>query len=463
MSFIASISGLRGTIGDQDGLNPKNIVNYVLAYGELLKNKFCNKKITVIVGRDGRESGKNILKIVCSTLNFLGIDVIDIDLATTPTVEVFVLHKKAQGGVIITASHNPNNWNGLKFLNELGEFLLKKDLEKMFSFLDKNENSFVTVKKLGKTKKDDSSLKVHVAEILALEILDMVSIKERKFKIAVDGINCFGGTAMKTLLNSLGVLDVILLNSELGVDFAHTPEPLEKNLTELKKLVKKEKCDLGFAVDPDGDRLAIVCEDGSFFNEENTLVSVSKYVLNKNKKEKRITVSNLSSTQGLRDVTKDLGGKYYSAAVGEINVILKMKKKNAVIGGEGNGGVIYPKFHYGRDSLIGVALFLSFLAEEKKTCLELKEELPKYFMLKEKISVDRKKLKEIFLVLEKYFKTDEEVVINKEDGLKIIWPKSWVHLRASNTEPIVRIYIEAENENKAKRILSIIENKIKKI
>ncbi len=462
MPFIASISGLRGTIGDSDGFNPKNIVNYVLAYGEFLKERFPDKKISVVVGRDGRGSGESILNIVCSTLNFLGIDVVNIDLATTPTIELFVLHKKVHGAIIITASHNPNNWNGLKFLNELGEFLMKEDLEKMFSFLDKKDFSFVSEYSLGKTKKDETSLKVHIDKILSLDVVDKEKIRGRKFKIAIDGINCCGGIAVKELLKSLGVLDIVFLNSELGVNFAHTPEPLEKNLVELKEVVKKEKCDLGFAVDPDGDRLAIVCEDGSFFNEENTLVSVSKYILSKTEKDKRITVSNLSSTQGLRDIAEKLEGKYYSAAVGEVNVVSKMKEVSAVIGGEGNGGVIYPELHYGRDSLIGIALFLSLLAEEKRTCLEIKKELPEYFMLKEKISIDREKLSEIFSVLESDFKEDD-VEINREDGLKIIWPKIWVHLRASNTEPIVRIYIEAINKEKAKEILKLIENKIKNI
>ncbi|NCD00719.1 phosphoglucosamine mutase [bacterium] len=462
MPFIASISGLRGTIGDEDGLNPKNIVNYILAYGELLKKKFSNEKISIVVGRDGRGSGESILNIVCSTLNFLGIDVFNIDLATTPTIELFVLHKKAHGAVIITASHNPNNWNGLKFLNELGEFLVKEDLEKMFSFLDKKDFSFAFEDDLGKTEKDETSLKVHVDKILSLDVIDKEKIREKKFKIAIDGINCFGGSAVKELLESLGVLDIVFLNSELGVDFAHTPEPLEKNLVELKETVKKERCDLGFAVDPDGDRLAIVCEDGSFFNEENTLVSVSKYILSKTEKDKRITVSNLSSTQGLRDITEELEGKYFPSAVGEVNVVSKMKEVSAVIGGEGNGGVIYPELHYGRDSLIGIALFLMLLSEEDKTCLEVKKELPEYFMLKEKISIDREKLPEIFSVLESEFK-EENIEINKEDGLKIVWPKSWVHLRASNTEPIVRIYIEAINEEKAKEILKLIKNKIKNI
>jgi phosphomannomutase len=458
MPFIASISGIRGTLKDPHGLTPELVLEYVLGLGVYFKKKYLNKKINIIIARDGRASGETISKLIIASLNFLGIDTIDIGQVTTPTAGIFVKKSKFQGAVVITASHNPENWNGLKFLNEQGEFLSSRDLDKVYSLVENKsyKNYLVLENKFGKNIQNGSALDFHIKKILSLKEIKKLEISKRNLKVAVDGINSVGGPAMEKLLKVLGVKQVLFINKKMSKGFGHNPEPLEKNLTELKKVVIKNNCDLGVAVDPDGDRLALMCENGKFFGEENTLVTASKYILEIS--ENKVSVSNLSSSQSLKNITESLGGKYFFSKVGEINVVEKMKKVKAVIGGEGNGGVIFPNLHYMRDSLVGISLILSYLSTSSfMTLSKLKDSLPHYVMLKEKLNLSKDKLELLYKVLKIEFKNNE---INEEDGLKIIFIDKWVHLRPSNTEPICRVYIEAKNNIEAKGILDIINNKI---
>ena len=448
MALIKSISGIRGTIGGKvgEGLSPLDIVKFTAAYGTWLKqNNSSNLK--VIVGRDARMSGEMVQNIVISTLQALGVDVVDVGLSTTPTVEMAVVFEDASGGIILTASHNPKEWNALKLLNNKGEFISAADGQFILEIAENADFNFVSVDKLGKHIKNNTSLQKHIDAILAYPLVDIKSIQQKKFKVVVDAINSSGAFAIPQLLNALGVDDVIILNKEMTGDFAHNPEPLPQHLLEICSEVVKQKADLGIVVDPDVDRLCFVCEDGSLFGEEYTLVAVADYIL---QHKKGNTVSNMSSTKALKDITIKHGGVYTPSAVGEVNVVNKMKATNAVIGGEGNGGIIVPDLHYGRDALIGVALFLSHLAKQKKTVKQLRNTYPSYFISKNKIDLT------VGFDIEKIFnhiKTKyNKYPINTEDGLKVEFENDWVHLRTSNTEPIIRIYSESTHEITAENI-----------
>lgn len=466
MPLIASISGIRGTLGSgEDNLNPQNFINFAMAFGEFIKKTKKRGKAKIVIGRDGRISGKNFIDLAVNSLLFLGIDVIDIDLASTPTVEIAVMEEKADGGIIISASHNPKEWNALKLLNSKGEFLDKKSGEMVLKIAKENDFSFVSVDEIGKIIKKHFYTKIHIDKILKLPLIDKKIIKKRKFKVVIDGINSVGSLAVYDLLQELGVKNIIVINKEVNGKFNHNPEPIDKNLSQLFAEVKKVKADIGIAVDPDVDRLAFVDEKGNYFGEENTLVSVSKYVLEnfsvfKNKYQK-VSVSNLSSSMALKDVSENFGAKCFFAAVGEANVVSEMKKKKAVIGGEGNGGIIYPEFHYGRDALVGVALFLTYLAKQRIKVSELKTKLPQYFLLKDKIELKKGlNIDKMFDRIEKKYRNFETI---KTDGLKIVFfeKKAWVHLRKSNTEPIVRVYCEAPNEDLAKSLFNEISINLK--
>ncbi len=462
--LIKSISGIRGTIGGKAGenLTPSDIVKFTSAYGAWMlgqRAKSKSQKAKVVIGRDARISGEMVSRLVSSTLLGMGVDVIDLGLSTTPTVEVAVTGEKADGGIIITASHNPKQWNALKLLNNLGEFISEKDGLHVLKIAEDDNFLFEEVQSLGHRTEINDYIKKHIDKILALNLVDKKAIKEKKFKIAVDAVNSTGGTAVPMLLEALGVETVFKVNCEPTGDFAHNPEPLPEHLRDLSKAVTKNKAHLGIAVDPDVDRLAIVCEDGEMFGEEYTLVAVADYILKHSKKGN--TVSNLSSTRALRDVTEKAGGTYHASAVGEVNVVEMMKKHKAVIGGEGNGGVIYPEIHYGRDALAGIALFLTHLAKFGKSCSMLRASYPDYHISKNKIElingIDVDKL--LLGVREKYKKQP----INTVDGVKIEFGKEWVHLRRSNTEPIIRIYSESESESTAENLAQKIITDIKEL
>ena len=445
MALIKSISGIRGTIGGNvnDNLTPIDTVKFAAAYGMWLKNKSKNKNLTVIVGRDARISGKMVSSLVSNTLIGLGLNVTDVGLSTTPTVEVAVALDNADGGIIITASHNPKHWNALKLLNSKGEFLNAQDGEDILKIAENDAFIFAEVDDLGEYRKKKNYINKHIKEVLNLDLVAIEAIKKARFKVVVDAVNSTGGIAIPALLKKLNV-ECIELYCEPTGHFPHNPEPLKEHLSEISKLVVKEKADLGIVVDPDVDRLAIVCEDGSMFGEEYTLVACSDYVLGKTKGN---TVSNLSSSRALRDITIKHGGNYQASAVGEVNVVEMMKGTDAIIGGEGNGGIIYPASHYGRDSLVGVALFLSHLANLKISCKQLKDSYPSYFMSKNKIQLTPQInvdgiLKTIAI---NYNKED----VNTIDGVKINFETEWVHLRKSNTEPIIRIYTESTSQKKA--------------
>ena len=461
MALIKSISGIRGTIGGKtgDNLTPLDIVKFTAAFGTLLirenksDTKTSNKKI--VVGRDGRISGAMVKNLVISTLNALGIDVIDLDYSTTPTVEMAVVFENAAGGIILTASHNPKEWNALKLLNSKGEFISGDEGVKILEIAAAEDFAFATVEKLGTVVSDTEALQKHIDAIIKYELVDAAAIKKAKFKIVVDAVNSTGAIAVPALLKALGVKDIILLNGEITGKFAHNPEPLPEHLNGLSTEVVKENASLGIAVDPDVDRLCFVCEDGSMFGEEYTLVAVADYILTKRKGN---TVSNLSSTRALRDVTEKHGGQYFPSAVGEVNVVNKMKAVNAVIGGEGNGGIIVPDLHYGRDALIGIALFLTHLAHSNKSIKQLRNTYPDYFISKNKITLEQTvDVKNVFEKIKTKYKNQP---INIEDGLKIEFDTDWVHLRTSNTEPIIRIYAESNFEttadNIAKRLMKDI-------
>ena len=460
MTLIKSISGIRGTIGgiQGEGLSPFDIVKFTAAYAIFIK-KQCNKeKIRIVVGRDARISGVMVNNLVCGTLMGIGADVIDAGLSTTPTIEIAVTEMNADGGIILTASHNPKQWNALKLLNNKGEFLSAADGEEVLRIGDSSDINFSEVDCLGSYTEYKSAIQDHINKILELELVDVDAIKKANFTIAVDAVNSTGGISIPELLEALGVNKIIKLYCEPNGHFPHNPEPLPENLKEISKLVVDKKADLGFVVDPDVDRLAIVCEDGSMFGEEYTLVAVADYVL---KNTKGNTVSNMSSTRALRDVTETSGAKYFASAVGEVNVVEMMKSKNAVIGGEGNGGVIYPEIHYGRDALVGIALFLTHLAKSNKSCLELRKSYPDYFISKNKIQLSAEmNVDEILNKIKKEYKNQP---INTIDGVKIEFGKQWVHLRKSNTEPIIRIYSESDTLENADKLANEVIEKIKNI
>ncbi len=463
MTLIKSISGIRGTIGGQsgEGLTPLDIVKFTSAFGFWIKNKHPETKIKMVVGRDARISGSMINSLVTSTLAGLGIDVIDIGLATTPTTEMYVTKENAAGGIIITASHNPEQWNALKLLNEKGEFITDKDGKEVLEIAEKESFSYAEVHQLGKITKADDALEYHINEILKLSLVDVDAIKKAGFTIAVDAVNSVGGIAIPTLLKKLGVNKIIELYCKPNGKFPHNPEPLPENLTEISAKIKEQGADVGFVVDPDVDRLAIINEDGSMFGEEYTLVAVADYIL---QHKKGNTVSNLSSTRALKDISNNYGVSYFSAAVGEVNVVKVMKDKNAVIGGEGNGGVIYPELHYGRDSLVGIALFLTHLAKSGKKCSELRAGYPDYFISKNKIQLTAEtNVDEILETVKENYQKQRDVEINDIDGIKLEFSKEWVQLRKSNTEPIIRVYAESKNEEDANKLANKIINEINKI
>ncbi|HEY8958286.1 phosphoglucosamine mutase [Chitinophaga sp.] len=456
MALIKSISGIRGTIGGKpgEGLSPLDVVKFTAAYGTWLSRQTDNRK--VVIGRDGRISGEMVKNLVVSTLNGLGIDVVDLGLSTTPTVELAVTMENAAGGIILTASHNPKEWNALKLLNSKGEFISGEDGAQLLEIAEQEDFNFADVNKLGSYTANDSYLQKHIDLVVNYPLVDVPAIKARNFKIVVDAVNSTGALFVPPLLKALGVEEVEVLFAEVNGKFSHNPEPLAENLTALSNEVNKSNADLGIAVDPDVDRLCFVCEDGGMFGEEYTLVAVADYVLSKRKGN---TVSNMSSTQALKDVTLKHGGQYTPSAVGEVNVVKKMKDTNAVIGGEGNGGIIVPDLHYGRDALIGIGLFLSHLAHSKKSIKALRNSYPDYFISKNKIELDKGvDVKTIFEKIKVKYKNQP---LNSEDGLKIEFDKDWVHLRTSNTEPIIRIYAESQNETTADNIAKRIMQDIK--
>lgn len=457
MALIKSISGIRGTIGGKPGdtLSPLDVVKFAAAFGCWLKAEYPDNK-KVVIGRDGRISGSMVRGVVVSTLNALGLDVIDLGLSTTPTVEFAVAEEKAAGGIILTASHNPKEWNALKLLNTDGEFISATDGAKVLEMAEQENFSFVGVEKLGKCMIDDTYMQKHINAILAYPLVDVEAIKAANFTIVVDGINSTGATFVPALLKELGVKEIKILNEAITGNFAHNPEPLPQHLNEISSIVKRQGANLGIVVDPDVDRLCFVSEDGSLFGEEYTLVAVADYIL-QNKKGN--TVSNMSSTKALKELTIKHGGEYFPSAVGEVNVVTKMKEVNAVIGGEGNGGIIVPDFHYGRDALIGIALFLSHLAHTKKSMTGLRRSYPNYFISKNKIELSGEfDIKKIFDGIQRKYKNQP---INSEDGLKIEFDNDWVHLRTSNTEPIIRIYSESDFETKANNIAMRLMQDIK--
>ena len=454
MTLIKSISGIRGTIGGSptDNLTPVDIVKFASAYGTWQLRQYSQAKI--VVGRDARISGDMVSSLIIQTLIGLGLDVVDLGLATTPTVEMAVPAESAQGGIIVTASHNPKQWNALKLLNQAGEFLSALDGAQILEIAEKGEFEYATVDKLGKREQKDY-LEYHIQKILEMDIVDVDAIKKANFKVAVDPVNSVGAIAVPAMLKALGVEDVIIINGEVNGVFAHNPEPLAEHLGELSTIVKSEKCHLGIVVDPDVDRLAFVCDDGEMYGEEYTLVTVADYVL---AHKAGATVSNLSSTKALRDVTEKAGQTYHASAVGEVNVVETMKKHNAVIGGEGNGGVIVPDLHYGRDALAGIALFLSHVAQKQMKLSKLRATYPTYQMSKNKAELSPEM--DVDEVLERIKEKYAKWPINTIDGVKIEFDGDWVHLRKSNTEPIIRIYAESTSfvtaENLTKKILQDI-------
>ncbi len=459
MTLIKSISGIRGTIGGKpgDNLTPIDAVKFAAAYGSWLKDYRKKDELTVVIGRDARISGEMIQNLVVSTLSGLGIDVIDLDLSTTPTVEIAVPLEKADGGIILTASHNPKQWNALKLLNEKGEFLDAEQGAKILDIAEKEHFDFVDVDALGTITKNDAYIDIHIDEVLNLSLVDAEVIRKANFKVVVDGVNSTGGIAIPMLLEALGV-EVIKLYCNPNGHFPHNPEPLKEHLGDICKLVVKEKADFGIVVDPDVDRLAFISEKGEMFGEEYTLVACADYVLGKTKGN---TVSNLSSSRALRDITEKHGGHYEAAAVGEVNVVTKMKANKAIIGGEGNGGIIYPESHYGRDALVGTALFLMLMAERGGSVSALRASYPSYYMGKKKIELTPGL--DVDAILAAMGKKYENEQISLIDGVKIDFSESWAHLRKSNTEPIIRIYTEAKSQSEADTLGDKIIAEIKTI
>lgn len=460
MSLVISISGIRGTIGGKpaEGLTPIDTVQFASAYASWLIQESGKEQVVVVLGRDARISGPMVEQLVSATLSAMGVDVHLMGLATTPTVEMAVTEMGADGGIVLTASHNPAEWNALKLLNGRGEFLSAEDGEAILHKARSNDYCYAEVKKLGVIKPLEGMDVKHIDEVLKLDLVDVEKIKRKKFKVAIDCVNSVGGIVLPQLLKALGVDDVVELYCDPTGDFPHNPEPLPANLGDISELMVREKADVGFVVDPDVDRLAIVCEDGSMFGEEYTLVAISDYILSRTPGN---TASNLSSTRALRDVTEGHGQSYFPAAVGEVNVVSAMKDNKCVIGGEGNGGVIYPELHYGRDALVGIALFLTHLAESGMECSVLRKCYPDYFISKNKIilseGIDPDAL------LEKFAAAYSEYDINTVDGVKVDMPQGWVHLRKSNTEPIIRLYAEAGSSEEAERIASQAKESINEL
>ena len=460
MTLIKSISGIRGTIGGPAGenLTPPDVVKFTTAYVRLIARRNPGKKLTIVVGRDARISGEMVSNLVEGTLLACGADVVNVGLCTTPGTEMAVIGKKADGGIIITASHNPRQWNALKLLNADGEFLSDAEGKQVLVMAEEEDYEYPTVDGIGRVLSREPFNERHITQVLALPLVDAQAIRARRYKVVVDAVNSVGGIVMPELLRRLGC-EVVELNCDPTGEFAHNPEPLPENLTEIAGVIRREKADLGIVVDPDVDRLALVSEDGSMFVEEYTLVAVADYILTKHPGGN--TVSNLSSSRALRDVTERHGGKYYASAVGEVNVVARMKEVGAVIGGEGNGGVIYPGLHYGRDALVGTALFLTWLAQTGMTMTQLRATYPAYYASKNKIELTPaidvdKVLREI---KERY--ADENV--NDTDGVKIDFPENWVHLRKSNTEPIIRVYTEAKSMAAAEALAQRFIGEIKEI
>lgn len=460
MTLIKSISGIRGTIGGAigDGLNPVDIARFTAAYATYIAQNIGQTARKIVVGRDARISGAMLDQLVTGTLLGMGFDVVNIGLATTPTTELAVTMEQAAGGIILTASHNPKQWNALKLLNSKGEFLDGAAGELVLKIAEEESYCFAEVDALGKLTIDETYTQKHIDHVLALELVDVEAIKAANFSVAIDCVNSVGGIVLPALLNALGVANVEQLYCEPNGQFPHNPEPLPEHLTEISALMKAGKADVGFVVDPDVDRLAIVCEDGSMFGEEYTLVAVADYVLQRTPGN---TVSNLSSTRALRDVTVKHNGSYEASAVGEVNVVTKMKATNAVIGGEGNGGIIYPASHYGRDALVGIALFLTHLANEKKSVSELRKTYPEYFISKNKIELTP--AIDVDALLAAVKTNYQQYEVNDIDGVKIDFPTGWVHLRKSNTEPIIRIYSEAGSMEQAEGFAKAMIEEIKRI
>ncbi|MCF8233816.1 MAG: phosphoglucosamine mutase [Bacteroidales bacterium] len=459
MTLIKSISGIRGTIGGEAGTNltPFDILKFTSAFATFIKNRSGKENPTLVIGRDARVSGEMLNNLVCGTLQSIGVNVLDLGLSTTPTVEMAVTDSSSDGGIILTASHNPEQWNALKLLNEKGEFISAAEGADVLDMAEKGLFDFTSYDKLGRYQFDEDYITTHIEHILKLDLVDVEAIRRARLRVAIDCVNSTGGVALPELLENLGVKKVEEIYCEPNGIFPHNPEPLPENVRDICELVKEKKADVGFVVDPDVDRLAIICENGEMFGEEYTLVSVADFVL---QHKSGPTVSNLSSTRALRDVTEQAGQKYFASTVGEVNVVEKMKEVGAVIGGEGNGGIIYPDLHYGRDALVGIALFLTYLAKSGMKCSELRQKYPSYQMTKSKIQLDEKLDVDGILVRmkEKYAQHD----LNTEDGLKINFEDSWVHLRKSNTEPIIRIYTESKSNedalNLSNRIKSDIES-----
>ena len=459
MTLIKSISGIRGTIGGKVGenLTPVDAVKFASAYGSWLKNDTRKDNPVVVVGRDARISGSMIQELVMNSLIGLGIDVIDLGLSTTPTVEVAVPLEKADGGIILTASHNPKQWNALKLLNNKGEFLNAENGKRILEIAEKDEYQFAEVDNLGTISKKNDYINIHIEEVLKLPLVDLNKVKDAGFKVVVDAVNSTGGIAVPALLKKMGV-EVVEIYCEPNGHFPHNPEPLKEHLTDLSALVVKENADMGITVDPDVDRLAFMSEDGEMFGEEYTLVACADFVLSK---EGGNTVSNLSSSRALRDVTENHGGQYEASAVGEVNVVEKMKANKAIIGGEGNGGIIYPELHYGRDSLVGIALFLTHLAEKNMKVSELRASYPSYFMSKNKIQLTPDL--NVDAILEGFHKKHASEEVSTVDGVKVDFANSWVHLRKSNTEPIIRIYTEAKSQQEADQLATETIHTLKEI
>lgn len=463
MSLISSISGIRGTIGGIAGQNltPYDLVRFLCAYSWLLKRRFVDRRVKAAIGRDGRVSGQAIKDFAIANLQLCGVDVLDLDFATTPTVELAVIRSGAQGGIVISASHNPGNWNALKLLNAQGEFLSQEDGLELISLMESPDMAFPEAGKLGQKEPYPDALAGHIRDIVALPLVLPEKIAARSLKIIVDAVNSVGALAIPALLDALGVKDYEIINREIGGHFAHDPEPLEKNLGEIKERVVATGADLGVVVDPDVDRLAFIDETGRMIGEEYTLVVAADYILNSRigiDGYESVAVSNLSSTRALADLTKSYGGKCFSAAVGEVNVVKKMKETGAIIGGEGNGGVIYPPLHYGRDALVGIALILSHLAQEKVSLSALRQRYVDYYMVKDKLELPTGT--DIVPILDSLSVTYPDYTQNREDGLKIDFPSAWVHVRPSNTEPIVRIYAEAKTQTAAQALAEEIKEKI---
>lgn len=460
MTLIKSISGIRGTIGGKtgDGLTPLDVVKFTAAYASIMQQQAGKQNVKIVLGRDARISGSMVRDLVVGTLTGMGADVIDLGLSTTPTVEIAVPMEKADGGIILTASHNPKQWNALKLLNAKGEFISAAEGEEVLRLADSDELNFADVDSLGSVSQDDSYIQKHVDLVLDLPQVNVEAIRKAKFKVAIDCVNSTGGLFLPPLLKALGVEEVIELYTEPNGHFPHNPEPLPEHLTDLSSLIKEKGADVGFVVDPDVDRLAMVCEDGSMFGEEYTLVAVADHVLSSTPGN---TVSNLSSTRALRDVTEKHGGTYTAASVGEVNVVATMKDTNAIIGGEGNGGVIFPAVHYGRDALVGIGLFLSLLAERGMKCSSLRDSYPAYTISKNKIQLEAGM--DVDGILKEMAQRYAHESVDTRDGVKVDFANEWVHLRKSNTEPIIRIYAESQSAESAHQLAHRVMDEIKQV